>query len=255
MLEPTETRSWMSLETQSVATKSGERNTPNLYDKAESISTAYSHQSYTHSVPGHKAMEQLRHEDNLIADFANEQAQSESSDNESDARRKKRRRRNDPYSYLTGLPIREGLSDIDIRAALHWDNLLGRDTEPASALWSAGETEDVYLRYIDLSEAVDLTHQDNGKLVRQWAEGELCPKLCYGRCPNNCPQYSNIARGSKATRITRPTPDLKKEKTPELTDELQEPEMGSRTKMRRTKADFSSEGAAELLSQLHTTHT
>ena len=99
---------------------------PNLYDKAESISTAYSHQSYTHNVPGHKAMEHLRHEDNVIADFANEQAQSESSDNESDARRKKRRRRNDPYSYLPGSPIPEGPSDIDIRAALHWDNLLGR---------------------------------------------------------------------------------------------------------------------------------
>ena len=28
---------------------------PNLYDKAESISTAYSHQSYTHHVPGPKA--------------------------------------------------------------------------------------------------------------------------------------------------------------------------------------------------------
>ena len=30
--------------------------------------------------------------------------------------------------------------------------------------------------------------------------------------------------------------------------------MGSRIKKMRTKADFSSEGAAELLSQLHTTH-
>ena len=170
-------------------------------------------------------MEQLRHEDNLIADFANEQTQSESSDNESDARRKKRRRRSDPYSYLPGSPIPEGPSDIDIRAALHWDNLLGRESEPASALWSAEETEDVYLRYIDLSEAVDLTHQDNGTLLRLGAEGNLCPKLCYGRYPNNCPQYSNIDSGSKATRITRPTPHLKKEKTSELTDEPQEPKV------------------------------
>ena len=83
-----------------------------MYDKAESISTAYSHQSYIHNVAGHKAMEQLQHEDNLIADFANDHAQSESSDNESDARRKKRRRRNDPYSYLPGSPIPEGPSDI-----------------------------------------------------------------------------------------------------------------------------------------------
>ena len=44
---------------------------------------------------------------------------------------------------------------MEIRAALHWDNLLGRDTEPASALWSSEEMEDVYLRYVDLSEAVD----------------------------------------------------------------------------------------------------
>ena len=83
-----------------------------------------------------------------------------------DARRKKRRRRNDPYSYLPGSPIPEGPSDIEIRAALHWDNLLGRGTEPASALWSAEETEDVYLRYVDLSEAVDLTRQDSRKLPR-----------------------------------------------------------------------------------------
>ena len=96
--------------------------------------------------------------------------------------------------------------------------------------------------------------QDNGKLLRQGAEGNLCPKLCYGRCPNNCPQYSNIARGSKAARITRPTPELKKLKTPELTDEPPEPERGSRIKKSRTKTNFSSERAAELLSQLHTTH-
>ena len=133
---------------------------PNLYDKAECISTAYPHQSYTHNVPGPKAMERLQHEDDLIANFANEQAQSESSDNESDARRKKRRRRNDPYSYLPGSPIPDGPSDIDIRAALHWDNMLGRETEPASALWSAEETEYVYLRYIDLSQPADVTQPD-----------------------------------------------------------------------------------------------
>jgi len=141
---------------------------PHLYDKAESISTAYSHQSYHQFTQKNiSVMQELQDEDNLIADYANDRAQSESSDNESDARRKKRCRRNDPYSYLPGSPVPEGPSDMDIRAALHWDNLLGRDTEPASALWSSEETEDVYLRYVDLSEAVDLTQQDSRKLPRQ----------------------------------------------------------------------------------------
>ena len=145
---------------------------------------------------------------------------------------------------------------MDIRAALHWDNLLGRDTEPASALWSSEEMEDVYLRYVDLSEAVDLTQQPtNEKLPRQWAKGDLCPKLCYGRCPNDCPQYSNIARGSRATKATRETPVATKIKTPEATQqEPPDPENGSRTKKRRTREDFSAERAAELLSELHTQH-
>ena len=149
---------------------------PNLYDKAESISTAYSHQSYTHHVPGPKAEDQLRHEDDLIANFANEQAQSESSDNESDARRKKRRRRRDPYSYLPGSPIPDGPSDVDIRAALHWDNMLGRETEPASALWSAEETEDVFLRYVDLSEPVDLIQPDQ-RTATAGGRGKPLPKI------------------------------------------------------------------------------
>ena len=117
----------------------------------------------------HSVLQKLKDEDNLIADYANDRAQSESSDNESDARRKKRRQRNDPYSYLPGSPVPDRQpSDMDIRAALHWDNLLGRDTEPASALWSSEEMEDVYLRYVDFSEAVDLTQQlTNKKLRRQ----------------------------------------------------------------------------------------
>ena len=72
-----------------------------------------------------KIMGQMQHEDDLVANFSNEQPQSESSDNESDARRKRRRNKY-PYDYLPGSPIPEGPSDIEIRAALHWDNMLGR---------------------------------------------------------------------------------------------------------------------------------
>ena len=103
---------------------------------------------------------------------------------------------------------------------------------------------------------------------RQWTSRSKTTENCHGSgqrenfaqnsatadAPTTAPKYSNIARGSKATRITRPTPDLKKLKTPELTEEPPEPETGSRIKKSRTKADFSSEKAAELLSQLHTTH-
>ena len=69
---------------------------PSIYDKAESISTAYSQQSYTHHTPSMKIMGQLQYEDDLVANFSNEQPQSESSDNESDARRKVRRRKKRP---------------------------------------------------------------------------------------------------------------------------------------------------------------
>ena len=60
--------------------------------------------------------------------------------------------------------------------------------------------------------------------------------------------------GGKTAKITRPTPDHREEKTPESTDEVREPEMGSRIKRIRNKTDSSSERAAELLSQLHTKH-
>ena len=80
------------------------------------------------------------------------------------------------------------------------------------------------------------------------------PKTMRWQMFKNCPQYSNIAGGGRTIRITRLTPDHKKEKTPESTDEVQEPEMGSRIKRIRNNADFSSERAAELLSQLRTTH-
>ena len=139
---------------------------PSIYDKAESISTAYSQQSYTHHTPSMKIMDQLQYEDDLVANFSNEQPQSESSDNESDARRK-RRRKKDPYDYLPGSPIPEGPSDIEIRAALHWDNMLGKESEPAAALWSAEEAEDKILRHVDFSQAVDTSSQENGKLLRQ----------------------------------------------------------------------------------------
>ena len=57
-------------------------------------------------------MDQLQHEDDLVANFYNEQPQNESSDNESDAKRKRRRRKRDPYDYLPRSPIPEGPSDI-----------------------------------------------------------------------------------------------------------------------------------------------
>ena len=65
----------------------------------------------------------------MIADFYNEHPQSESSDNESDVKRKKRRRNRDPYDYLPGSPVPEGPSDIEIRRALHWDNMLRKESE------------------------------------------------------------------------------------------------------------------------------
>ena len=102
---------------------------------------------------------QMQHEDDLVANFSNEKPQSESSDNESDARRKVRRRKKDPYDYLPGSPVPEGPSDIEIRAALHWDNMLRKEAEPAAALWNSEEAEDESLRQVDLSEAVDMSSQ------------------------------------------------------------------------------------------------
>ena len=83
------------------------KNYPTIYDKAESISTAYSQQSYTRHTPSIKILDQLQYEDDFIANFSNGQPQSESSDNESDARRRNRRRKQDPYDYLPGSPIPE----------------------------------------------------------------------------------------------------------------------------------------------------
>jgi hypothetical protein len=221
---------------------------PSIYDRAESISTAYSHQSYTYHTPSWKAKEQLQHEDDLVVNFANEQPQSESSDNESDEKRKRRRIKKDPYSYLPGSPIPEGPSDIEIRAALHWDNMLRKESEPAGALWSSEITEDNILLNIDLSQAVDTSSQtsvspskpptgeepqcsskpptgvtnrellrqanSDGELLRQ-AKGRYCPKLCYGNCPNNCPQYSNIENGNKTNMAA---PLSKKEKTLDVSE-------------------------------------
>ena len=49
--------------------------------------------------------------------------------NESDAKRKKRRRNRDPYDYLPGSPAPEGPFDTEIRRALHWDNMLRKESE------------------------------------------------------------------------------------------------------------------------------
>ena len=80
------------------------------------------------------------------------------------------------------------------------------------------------------------------------------PETLLWQMPSQLPPVQQYRKGSKATRVTRPTPELNKLKTPELTDEPPDPEMGSPIKKSRTRADFSSERAAELLSQLHTTH-
>ena len=85
--------------------------------------------SYTHHAPTWKNKEELQYEDDLVADFYNEHPQSESSDNESDAKRKKRRRNRDPYDYLPGSPVPQGPSDIEITRALHWDNMLRKESE------------------------------------------------------------------------------------------------------------------------------
>jgi len=240
------------------------RKYPSIYDKAESISTAYSQQSYTHHTPSMKIMGQMQHEDDLVANFSNEQPQSESSDNESDARRKVRRRKTDPYDYLPGSPLPEGPSDIEIRAALHWDNMLRKEAEPAAALWNSEEAEDESLRQVDLSEAVDRPSQENGelprqelhngKLLQQAIPGQYCPRLCYGRCPNNCPLYSNIEPGGISKKKTMPTPLHIKEKIQEVSDDSQETPVGGRIKRRKTRPVLSSEEADEMLSKLRTTH-
>ena len=206
----------------------------------------------------------------MISDFHNEHPVSESSDNESDAKRKRRRRNRDPYNYLPGSPVPDGPSDIEIRRALHWDNMLRKESEPASALWSAEAAEDEILLNLDLSQATTTSPPDNRKLLRQamgrypfpaqaddngellrQALGRSCPKLCYGRCPNNCPQYSNIERVFKKKM---PVPPMKKEKIPDTSDMPQEVATGGRIKKQRSRADMSSEKAAELLSQLSQSH-
>ena len=205
----------------------------------------------------------------MVADFYNEHPQSENSDNKSDVKRKKRRRNRDPYDYLPGSPVPEGQSDIEIRRALHWDNMLRNESESASALWSAEAAEDEILLNLDLSQATTTSPRDSRKLLRQvmgrypftaqaddngellrQAQGRYCPKLCYGRCPNNCPQYSNIERVLKKKM---PAPHTGKDRAPDTPDESQDMAAGGRIKKRKSRADISSEKAAELLSQLSQT--
>ena len=147
--------------------------------------------------------------------------------------------------------------------------MLAKESEPASALWDAEAEEDEILLNLDLPhdystsppDTRKLLRQamgryplptqadDNGELLRQ-AQGRYCPKLCYGRCPNNCPQYSNIERVLKKKM---PAPHAEKEKVPDTPDTSQALAAGGRIKRQKTRADISSEKAAELLSQLSQT--
>ena len=120
--------------------------------------------------------------------------------------------------------------------------MLRKEAEPAAALWNSEEAEDESLRQVDLSEAVDMSSQENGellrqvqhngKLLRQAIPGQCCPKLCYGRCPNNCPKYSNIEPGGISKKKTMPTPLHIKENIQEVSDDSQETPVGGRIKRR-----------------------
>ena len=159
--------------------------------------------------------------------------------------------------------------------------MLRKESEPASALWSAEAAEDEILLNLDLSQATTTAPRDSRKLLRQamsrypfpaqaddngellrQAMGRSCPKLCYGRCPNNCPQYSNIERVFKEKMLV---PSMKTKHRTEAgyaqqqgkaqsSDASENEYIGGRIKKQRSRSSMSSEKAAELLCQLPQSH-